>query len=162
MVDHAMILTYAVLAKQRQVLVNQASGSLHEGALSMVDDPRRGHNMSIRTCLALIPALVVLALADCSQPAPANLAASLQGIQRSKFLSCSGPPLLSEPAAGGEHMSFVTNLRRGETIGISSPTAFPVASCSVDAIFQNDRLVSSSFSGDMSTCSLVFSPCLQK
>ena len=59
-------------------------------------------------------------------------------------------------------MSFVTNLRRGETIGVTSPTAFPVASCSVDAVFQDDRLVSSTFSGDTSMCSMVFGPCVQK
>jgi hypothetical protein len=118
--------------------------------------------MSIKRRLAQISALLcVLTLAECSQPAPANLAASLKGIEKSRFLSCSGPPLLATSNAGQDHMSFVTNLRRGETIGITSPTAFPVASCSVDAVFENDRLVSSTFSGDMSMCSLVFGPCVQ-
>jgi hypothetical protein len=32
----------------------------------------------------------------------------------------------------------------------------------VDTVFQNDRLVSSTFSGDMSMCSMVFGPCMQK
>jgi hypothetical protein len=106
--------------------------------------------------------LCAVTLAGCSQPAPGNLATSLKGIEKSRFLGCSGPPLLTTSNAGQEHMSFVTNLRRGETIGVTSPTAFPVASCSVDAVFQNDRLVSSTFSGDMSMCSMVFAPCLQK
>jgi hypothetical protein len=106
--------------------------------------------------------LCLVTLAGCSGPAPANLAASLKGTEKSRFLSCSGPPLLATSNAGQDHMSFVTNLRRGGTIGVSSPTAFPVASCSVDAVFQNDRLVSSTFSGDTSMCSLVFGPCLQK
>ena len=118
--------------------------------------------MSIHPHLGRISAfLCLMTLAGCSQPAPANLAASLKGIERARFLSCSGPPLLTTSNAGQDQMSFVTNLRRGETIGVTSPTAFPVASCSVDAVFQNDRLVSSTFSGDMSMCNLVFGPCLQ-
>ena len=59
-------------------------------------------------------------------------------------------------------MSFVTNLKRGEAIGVASPTALAPASCSVDAVFENSRLVSADFSGDQSMCQLVFSPCLQK
>ena len=118
--------------------------------------------MLIPVRLGLFSAILCVAtLADCSQPAPANLAASLKGIEKSRFLSCSGPPLLATSNAGQDQMSFVTNLRRGETIGVTSPTAFPVASCSVDAVFQNDRLVSSTFSGDMSMCSMVFGPCIQ-
>jgi len=121
-----------------------------------------GFPISIWLRLGLVSALLGVSLADCSQPPSGNLAVSLKGIEKSRFLSCSGPPLLSTSSAGQEHMSFVTNLRRGETIGVTSPTAFPVASCSVDAVFQNDRLVSSTFSGDTSMCSLVFGPCLQK
>ena len=118
--------------------------------------------MSIQVRLGLFCAMSgVVILADCSQPAPGNLAASLKGIEKSRFLSCSGPPLLATSNAGQDHMSFVANLRRGETIGVSSPTAFPVASCSVDAVFQDDRLISSTFSGDMSMCSMVFGPCIQ-
>jgi hypothetical protein len=167
-VDPATGLAYAISANQWRVSCNQASGqagrSFHEGVLSMIDDPRRARHkpISIPICLVLTATAAAVILADCSRSPPVNLAASLQGIEKSKFLSCSGPPLLAEPSAGGEHMSFVTNLRRGETIGNSIPTALPVASCSVDAIFQNDRLVSSLFSGDQSMCSLVFSPCLQK
>ncbi len=59
-------------------------------------------------------------------------------------------------------MSFVTNLRRGESMGVTSPTAFAPASCSVDALFQNSRLVTANFSGDQTMCQLVFAPCLPK
>ncbi len=117
--------------------------------------------MSIQLRFGRIGVLLCVATcADCSQPAPANLAASLKGIEKARFLSCSGPPLLETSNAGQDHMSFVTNLRRGEAIGVTSPTAFPVASCSVDAVFQNDRLVSSTFSGDTAMCSMVFGPCI--
>ncbi len=121
-----------------------------------------GMPMSIWLRLGLASALLGAPLADCSQPARGDLAASLKGIEKSRFLSCSGPPLLSTSDAGQDHMSFVTNLRRGETIGVSSPTAFPVASCSVDTVFQSDRLVSATFSGDTSMCSMVFGPCLPR
>jgi hypothetical protein len=94
--------------------------------------------------------------------APADLATSLKGIEKSKFLSCSGPPTLAYPTGGQDRMSFVTNLKRGEAIGIASPAAFAPASCSVDAVFQDDRLLSSQFSGDLAMCNLVFSPCLSK
>ncbi len=58
-------------------------------------------------------------------------------------------------------MSFVTNLKRGDAIGASGPNAFAPASCSVDAIFENSRLVSANFSAIVDV-SLVFSPCLQR
>jgi hypothetical protein len=32
----------------------------------------------------------------------------------------------------------------------------------VDAVFEQDRLVRSVFSGNLSMCGLVFAPCLQK
>lgn len=107
-------------------------------------------------------ALLVASLCGCTQQAPVDLVASLKGIEQSKFLSCSGPPILASSGAGQDRMSFVTNLSRGNAIGIASPTAAPVTSCSVDAVFQDRRLVSATFSGDQSMCSLVFSPCLQK
>ncbi len=95
------------------------------------------------------------------QPAP-NLGVGLKGIEKSRFLACSGPPLLELPQGGQDRMSFVTNLKRGEAIGVTSPTGLAPASCSVDAVFENSRLVSADFSGDQSMCQLVFSPCLQK
>ena len=59
-------------------------------------------------------------------------------------------------------MQFLSNLKRGQAIGIGSPAGGPDESCSVNAVFQNDRLVSSDFSGNPSMCTLVFSPCLPK
>jgi hypothetical protein len=99
-------------------------------------------------------------LVGCAQQAPVDLAASLKGIAKSKFLTCSGPPLMEFAQSGQDRMSFVTNLKRGQAIGIESPTAFAPDSCSVDAVFEQDRLTSSSFSGNLSMCQLVFSPCL--
>jgi hypothetical protein len=59
-------------------------------------------------------------------------------------------------------MSFVTNPRRGETMGVVSPTALPPASRSVNAIFENSRLFDASFSGDLMQCQFMFVLCLLK
>ena len=55
-------------------------------------------------------ALLVASLCGCTQQAPVDLVASLKGIEQSKFLSCSGPPILALSGAGQDRMSFVTNL----------------------------------------------------
>lgn len=106
--------------------------------------------------------LAIATLAACSQPPAPDLAAALKGTDKATFLRCSGPPILATSQGGQDRMSFVTDLSRGEPIGASSPTALPPASCSVDAVFQDDRLVSANFSGSASMCSLVFSPCLKR
>ena len=110
----------------------------------------------------LFACLVAMVLADCSQQPPPDLSASLKGIDKAKFLSCSGPPLLDYPTAGHERLSFVTDLRRGSNIGLAGPGAATPASCSVDTVFQDNRLVTANFSGDQSMCTMVFAPCLQK
>ena len=115
-----------------------------------------------RVCAGLVYVGLAVALPDCTAQAPIDLAASLKGIETSKFLSCSGPPILQLPQGNQERMSFVTNLRRGSTIGIASPTAVATEACSVDAVFQDDRLASADFSGNLSMCNLVFGPCLRK
>ena len=112
-----------------------------------------------KTIRRLAIALIVQA---CAQQPPADLSASLNGIEKSRFLACSGPPSVEYIQAGQDRMSFVTNLQRGQPIGIASPTALPVESCSVDAVFEQDRLVRSVFSGNLSMCQVVFAPCLQK
>jgi hypothetical protein len=106
--------------------------------------------------------VLTLIVQACAQQPPADLSASLKGIEKAKFLACSGPPLLELPQAGQDRMSFVTDLKRGAPIGIASPAALPTESCSVDAVFEQDRLVSSVFSGNLSMCQLVFAPCLPK
>lgn len=68
--------------------------------------------------------------------------------------------MLELSEAGQDRMSFVANLKADNVIGIASPAAMPEASCSVDAVFQNDRPVT--LSGNQSTCGVVFSPCLQE
>ena len=105
---------------------------------------------------------LILAVAACAQQATSDLGVALKGIEKSRFLACSGPPILELPQGGQDHMSFVTNLQRGATIGVLSPTALAPASCSVDTVFENSHLVSANFSGDQSMCQLVFAPCLQK
>ena len=105
---------------------------------------------------------LILTLAACAQPATSDLGVALKGIEQSRFLACSGPPTLEYPQGGQDRMAFVTNLQRGESMGIAGPTAFAPASCSVDALFQNSRLVTANFSGDQTMCQLVFAPCLQK
>ena len=115
-----------------------------------------------RVCTGLVYVGLAIALPDCTPQAPIDLAASLKGIEQSRFLSCSGPPILQVPQGNQERMSFVTNLKRGSTIGIASPTAIATEACSVDAVFQDDRLASANFSGNLSMCNLVFGPCLRR
>ncbi len=114
--------------------------------------------MRINICRVAIALLVPA----CAQQAPVDLTTALNGIEKPRFLACSGPPAIEYLQAGQDRMSFVTNLQRGQAIGIASPTALPTESCSVDAVFEHDRLVSSTFSGNLSICTLVFNPCLQK
>ena len=118
--------------------------------------------LTLRKAL-LVPGTAVAALlmvAGCTQQAPVDLSARLKGIAKSRFLGCSGPPSLEFVQQGQDRMSFVSNLKRGQAIGIAGPTAFPEESCLVDAVFEQDRLVTSSFSGNQSMCDWVFTPCL--
>jgi hypothetical protein len=108
------------------------------------------------------PLLTAIAVTACGQQGPADLSTALRGMSKSEFLSCAGPPMLEYAQAGLDRMSFVTNLKRGQPIGIAGPLAGPAESCSVDATFERDRLVTSSFSGNIGMCDLVFSPCLPK
>jgi hypothetical protein len=105
---------------------------------------------------------LVFALAACAQQATPDLGVALTGIDQSRFLACSGAPVLEFPQGSQDRMSFVTNLRRGQSMGAVGPTALPPASCSVDALFENAHLVSANFSGDLTMCQLVFAPCRQK
>ncbi len=112
--------------------------------------------MRIPGCLVT----VALLLATCAQQPTPDLGVALKGIEQSRFLACSGPPMMEYRQGGQDHMSFVTNLKQGQAIGVLSPTALAPASCSVDAVFENARLVSAHFSGDQSMCQLVFGPCI--
>jgi hypothetical protein len=103
---------------------------------------------------------IALILQGCAQQAPVDLPTALKGIEKSKFLSCAGPPILETQLGGQDQMAFVTNLQRGQVVGVASPTAFAPESCSVNAVFEHDQLVSSQFSGNLSMCQVVFSPCL--
>lgn len=105
---------------------------------------------------------IALILQGCAQPAPVDLPTALKGIEKSKFLACSGPPTLEMQQAGQDQMSFVTNLQRGQVTGLASPAAAAPDACSVNAAFEHDHLVSSQFSGNLPMCQLVFNPCLQK
>jgi hypothetical protein len=105
---------------------------------------------------------VVLTLGSCTQQPQADLGTALMGIGQARFLACSGPPSLEQPSGNQDNMWFVTNLKRGAAIGLSSPTAPAPESCSVAAVFENSRLVSATFSGNQSMCQVVFGPCLQK
>jgi hypothetical protein len=106
--------------------------------------------------------LIAVGLVACTQQPQTNLATALSGIEKSRFLACSGPPSLELPQGGQDRMWFVTNLKRGEAIGVLNPTAAPVESCSVEAVFQDSHLASATFSGNQSMCRLVFAPCLSK
>jgi len=100
------------------------------------------------------------AIASCTTTPPADLSKSVQGMTKAQFIACAGPPSLEFSQSGQDRMAFVTNLKRGQPIGITSPVSPTVGSCSVNAAFEQDRLVSLSFSGDLGMCNLVFSPCL--
>ena len=104
---------------------------------------------------------LILILAACAQQATPDLSLALKGIEKSRFLACSGPPILEYPQGGQDRMSFVTNLKRGEAIGVGPVVSGPDA-CSVEATFENSRLVNSNFSGNLTMCQRVFNPCLQK
>jgi hypothetical protein len=104
--------------------------------------------------------LTVLAVAACAQSTVPDLPTALKGITKAKFLSCSGPPVMTYPQSGLDQMAFVTNLKRGQEIGITGVAESPADSCSVNAVFEQDRLVSSAFSGSQGMCQLVFGPCL--
>jgi hypothetical protein len=112
--------------------------------------------------IALALAAVLLVAGSCSQGAGVDLSGALQGIDKSKFLSCSGPPTLEYDQAGQDRMWFVANLQRGQWIGPTGPTAAPVEACSVDAVFVRDRLASSKFSGNPAMCDAVFAPCISR
>ena len=116
----------------------------------------------LSVCAALAAPAVAIALTGCTPQKQVDLSTALAGIDRSRFLACSGPPSLEMPEGGQDRMWFVTNLKRGSMIGISSPTAVAPESCSVAAVFQESRLVSSTFSGNQSMCQMVFAPCIGK
>jgi hypothetical protein len=115
----------------------------------------------MRIGILYLAAVAVVAQACAPQPTT-NLQTALIGIPKPQFLTCSGPPTLELAQADRDRIAFMANLKRGQAIGIASPMALPTESCSGDAVFQNDRLVSLDLSGDQSMCTLVFAPCLQK
>ena len=106
--------------------------------------------------------VLTFATAACTQQTVADLPTALHGIEKAKFVSCAGPPQLDIAEGGQERMAFVTNLSRGASIGIGAGAAMPVESCSVDAVFAGDRLVSATFGGNRAMCDMVFGPCLPK
>ena len=108
------------------------------------------------------PLALLIAMSACAQQPPMDLSARLHGIEKSKFLSCSGPPQLDYIAAGQERMSMVTNLAHGAQIGIGIASATPLESCSVDAVFEQGRLVAANFGGNPAICDDVFRPCVTK
>jgi len=120
--------------------------------------PEDARNQVMRTA----PIIAALALMSCSHQPQPDLAAALSGIEQSRFLACSGPPSLAIPGGNQDRMWFVTNLDRGQTLGLLSPTADAPNACSVAAVFESSRLASATFSGNQSMCQLVFAPCLSK
>jgi hypothetical protein len=102
---------------------------------------------------------LAIALAACTTSPPENLSAQLRGIEKPKFLACSGPPQLDYMMAGQERMSLVTNLAHGALIPVGVTWPMPMQSCSVDAVFEHGRLIAVTFSGNHATCNQVFAPC---
>ena len=115
-----------------------------------------------RTTQAGRLALAWGALAACTaQPPSGDLQASLLGVTKSTFTQCSGPPQLSETVGNQERMSFLTNRTGG--IGPFSAASAPVFACSSNAVFQNNRLVSVTFTGSPGgVCNDVFANCRDK
>ena len=110
--------------------------------------------------IQLIGALPAFMVLSCANQPQIDLSVRLKGIDQARFLACSGPPMLEIPQGEQVRMTFVTNLQRGASVGILGPTAVPTESCSVNAVFENNRLASSAFSGNLPMCQLVFAPCL--
>ena len=78
------------------------------------------HEPAMINMTRLLP-LLVLTVAACAQQAPADLPTALKGITKAKFLACAGPPMLEYSQSGQDRMSFVTNLKRGQAIGVAEP-----------------------------------------
>jgi hypothetical protein len=116
---------------------------------------------SMHSAFRTAVSLAALTLMTCARQPQADLNTALSGVEKSRFLTCSGPPSLETAESGQDRMWFVTNLKRGAMIGMMNPAADPVESCSVAATFQNSRLVNASFSGNQTMCQLVFAPCLR-
>lgn len=108
------------------------------------------------------PIVATLALLACAQQPQADIGAALSGVEKSRFLTCSGPPSLEIPQGSQDRVWFVSNLHRGQAIGAFSPTANASDSCSVAAVFEDSRLTSATFSGNQSMCQVVFAPCMSK
>lgn len=111
--------------------------------------------------LAALALASVLALGACTQPPPpADLASHLRGMSKAQFITCAGPPTLSTANGNQEQSYFEANLKRGSAIGINPPGAGPMASCSVNTVFQDDKVISATLGGNVSMCDLVFAPCI--
>ena len=108
----------------------------------------------------LCSAIIGLLVPGCSAQPPADLASSLDGVSKSVFLRCSGPPQLSETQGNQERMTFLAN-RAGEAGAFSAAAAAPFA-CSGNALFQDGRLTSVTFGGNQAVCMDVFRPCQHK
>jgi hypothetical protein len=141
----------------RMILCHRHEIGLHRKSMMRVTTTVQAFILRIASS-----APVALAIAGCAQQASPDLGVALKGIEQSRFLSCSGPPTLEYPQGNQDHMSFVTNLQQGAAIGVLPQGALAPAACSVDAVFENSRLISATFSGNQSMCQLVFNPCLQK
>jgi hypothetical protein len=111
--------------------------------------------MGVRTW-PLAPAIAATA---CSSSPSVNLSTQLRGIDKSKFLACSGPPQLDYMTAGQERISMVTSLAHGAMIPVGVASPMPVESCSVDAVFEKGRLIAATFVGNRAMCDQVFAPC---
>jgi hypothetical protein len=105
-------------------------------------------------CLA---AAATIALAACAPQPAATPGGSLIGVSKARFLQCSGPPQLSMAQGSQERITFLAN--RAQGTGLVGPAAQPLASCSGNATFQNDRLTNVSFGGDQTVCMELFAPC---
>jgi hypothetical protein len=105
--------------------------------------------------------LILLSLQACDQRAPPDLPGALKGTSKSEFLACSGPPSLEVADGGRDRMAFLTNLQRRAGKSYVNPALTPHEACSVNAVFENNRLVSAEFYGNMAMCDWVFAPCLE-
>jgi hypothetical protein len=103
--------------------------------------------------------LSALVVAACVPQSASGLAGALEGIERTEFIACSGPPILSYSAAGEEHIAFIANRAPPGTIGAN---VFLPNACSGNAVFANGKLASVEFRGNPAVCAEIFGPCLRK
>ena len=112
----------------------------------------------MRTAFASLT-IIVLA-ASCSQPAEVNLSTSLEAFRNPSSSRAPGPQAWNTTRGDRTGCRSSRTCSAVKQWGSPGRPRSPSSSCSVEAVFEHDRLVSSNFSGNAAMCNAVFAPCL--